>query len=820
MFRNYLAAAVRNLARNKLYAGVTILGLAVGFAAALLIGLYVRDELTFDRFVPGHGQVYLVTETLGIPGSKPIETHSTPMMLARPLKQFFPEVEASTRLSGSYFPPTVRRGEIVASEERIYWADPNFFQVIPLPVLAGDLSRALEAPDGIVMTRAMARKYFGKDAPIGETLQIEGQAMRVTAVLKDLPSNTHLTADMIGSARAPVGPIVQYEQINNALSNTLATYVRLKPGASPATMTPRFDTFLRERMPIVGLGADYGPFQRALHLVPLTQIHLTPSTQGALKPAVDPAVLLAIAAVGVLIVGVAAINFVTLMTARASRRAVEVGVRKALGAGRRDLVVQFLGEAFLYVAAAGLLALSLAELLIRPVSALLQRKLVLDYLHDPALGVTVAGVLLVTGLLAGAYPAAVLSSFRPSQVLKGGPVQAGGSGAVRQVLVVGQFAVLVALVLVAITIARQTLFALNDGLGVDKNQVIAVFARPCIEPLRDELRRQPGVVKVACASYQSLNMGNTRDAIPIGGRKVDISNAPVDFGFFEVFRVKPIAGRLFDPARPADGALDNPDVYPPVILNETAVRKLGFASPQAAIGKRLMWHGNWDETMRKPTFTMSPMRPSEIIGVVPDFTLGSVREPILPTLYSIGRNAPPNSIAMIARIEPGRTQETFATLDGLWDRLGGGRPLLRVTFDFLLLRYYLDTLIQGATVAIASAIALVIAALGLFALSAFTTERRTKEIGIRKALGASSADILKLLLWQFAKPVLIANVIAWPVAWFTLNWWLSSFAYHVDVAPWTFAAAGVGALVIALATVFVHALRVARAKPVGALRYE
>jgi putative ABC transport system permease protein len=287
-----------------------------------------------------------------------------------------------------------------------------------------------------------------------------------------------------------------------------------------------------------------------------------------------------------------------------------------------------------------------------------------------------------------------------------------------------------------------------------------------------------------------------------------------------VFRIKPVAGRLFDRTRPADGALDGQETYPPVILNETAVRKLGFASPQAAIGKSIMWHGNWDETMRKATFTPSPIRPSEIVGVVPDFTLGSIREPILPTLYSIGRNAPPNSIAMVARIEAEQTPETFAAIDRLWDRLGGGRPLLRVTFDFLLLRYYLDTLIQGATVTIASVIALVIAALGLFALSAFTTERRTKEIGIRKALGASSADILKLLLWQFAKPVLIANVIAWPAAWLILNWWLSSFAYHVDVAPWTFAAAGLGALVIALTTVFVHALRVARAKPVGALRYE
>jgi putative ABC transport system permease protein len=338
--------------------------------------------------------------------------------------------------------------------------------------------------------------------------------------------------------------------------------------------------------------------------------------------------------------------------------------------------------------------------------------------------------------------------------------------------------------------------------------------------MRDEVRRLPGVRAAACASYQALNMGDNRDAVQFAGRKVDITTAPVDFGFFDVYGVKPVAGRLFDRARPADGELDSPVINPPVLLNVTAARKLGFATPQAAIGKTVLWHGIWDESLRQPTEVIFPLKPSQIIGVVPDFTLGSIREPIRPMIYSIGRNLAPNSIAMSVKLDGARTPETLAAIDRLWKRFGAGKPITRAFSDQMTMLLYLDTIIQGATVAIASLIALTVAALGLFALSAFTTERRTKEIGVRKAMGASSGDILKLLLWEFAKPVLWANVIAWPAAWFILNWWLSSFAYHVDVAPWTFAAAGAGALAIALVTVLVHALNVARARPVAALRYE
>jgi putative ABC transport system permease protein len=821
MFRNYLAAALRNLARNKLYAGVTILGLAIGFAAAMLIGLYVRDEFTFDRFVPERERIYLMTSTIEVPGARPITTKLSQIKLAERLPLDFPEVELAGRLTNAYFPPTVRHGDTIASEQNLYYADANFFRILRLPLLAGDLEHALDTPDSVVLTRAVARKYFGRDAPVGEILTINREPFRVTAVLQDLPSNTHVTADIFASAKSPQSPISQYGEINGPLDTTLYTYVRLKPGVAAGDLEARMPAFLDARFPL-NVDQEARRAKRQTHFLPLSRIHLTRSTAEAFnaKASVDPAILAAIAAVGALIVVVAAINFVTLMTARAARRAVEVGVRKAAGASRRDLIWQFMGEAFLYVIAAAILALSMAELLMPAFNAFTQRRMTFDYLTDPALGFSVLGALALIAVLAGTYPALVMSSFRPSAVLKGGAVASVGGGAVRQALVVAQFAVLIGLTLVAVTIARQTVFALNEGMRLDKDQTLFVLSRPCSTTLRDELRRLPGVKAAGCATAEAASLTNSHTDVSVGTRTVNVARAPIDFGFFEVFGVKPVAGRLFDERRPADGAFDNPDAYQPVILNETAARQLGFRTPQEAVGKTIVWDGFWDETLRREGPVDQPRKPSEIIGVVPDFTLGSVRQPIEPFVYGIGRIAPPSFIALAVKLDAGQVPETLGEMDRIWKRIGQGEPMIRYFVDQFSLRLYLDTIIQGATVAIAGLIALTVAALGLFALSAFTTERRTKEIGVRKAMGASSGDILKLLLWEFAKPVLWANLIAWPAAWLILTWWLSGFAYRVDIAPWTFAAAGAGALAIALATVLVHALGVARSKPVAALRYE
>jgi putative ABC transport system permease protein len=838
MLGNYLAAAIRNFGRNRLYGFVTIAGLAIGFAAAMLIGLYVRDELTFDHGIPRQDRVYAVTQTIQLGATPPREFGFTPVGLARSLRLDFPQLEAVARLAPSPFPPAVRREAFPTAELNFYWADPDFFRVFPLPTLAGDLAHALDAPDSLVLTQAAARRYFGNGEALGKVLRVNEQPMRVTAVLNDLPSNSNLPFEIVASGRSAQSPTSQLEAHGNASANIAATYVRFKAGASVDAVTQHLGDYLDARVPNGPLPPG-AKLSRDLHMVPLAQLHLRKSVQSGFegKPPGDAAVVGAIAIVGVLIVIVASINFVTLMTARATRRAVEVGVRKSVGARRRDLIGQFMAETFLYVLAAAALAISFCEVLLPAANAMLQRKLTFDYFTDPRLAAVFAATIVLTGLLAGLYPAIVLSSFRPAQVLKGGAIQGVGGGRIREVLVVGQFAVLVGLVLVATVIFRQTHYALNEGMRVDKDQVLLLFASPCSETMRDEVQRVAGVRRAACASADSLNLSEGLDSVTAGGRPVDVWKSPVDFGFFEVFGIRPLAGRTFQRARTADAAA-TVDSYQPVILNETGARRLGFATPQAAIGKSFIWHGLGMAPPPPPTSGSAPAdvpapaapppdvplqppaKASVIIGVVPDFTLGSMRQAINPIFYVIGPNQGPASIALAVKLDGSRLPETTAEVQQLWRRLGGGRPYLATFVDQYTRRLYIDTQIQGDTIAVAGLVALVVAALGLFALSAYTTERRTKEIGVRKVMGARSRDILWLLLWQFTKPVVWANLVAWPIAYLVMRWWLASFAYHVAIAAWLFIATGAGALVIAWVTVFIHALQVARARPVTALRYE
>ncbi len=821
MFGNYLAAALRNLQRNGFYAALTVTGLSIAFASAILIGLYLRHELTYDQFIPGHDRVFVVNQVITAPGKPKVDMDDSSAALADDLKLEFPQIEYTAR-SAAGFPPAVRRGDVSVSELQFVWVDPDFFKVLPVPVIAGDAGHGLDAGDDIVLTRSAARRYFGRDAPIGGQLLVDGHAMHVTAVIEDLPSNTHLAGEVFGSSKATFSMLAMLNKAGFG-SNSNQTYVRLKPGASGAAINAALPGFLERRLvpEIRKIDPDWHGVRYAMRLKPLTLIHLEPADGGDPKPGADVKVLAGIGIIGVLIVIVAAINFVTLMTARASRRAVEVGVRKALGAQRKDLIVQFMGEALIYVTVALVLAVALAELLLPVMNAALQRKMSFSYLTDPSLLLVMLGVTVATGLLAGLYPALVLASFRPSSVLKGGPIVASGGGGVRQGLVVAQFAVLIALLLSAVTIYRQTSFALKDATHTNKDGVMMLFASPCTETLRNEVLAVRGVQGAACASPAAVGLSMSADMTFYGSHKTMLMYAPVDFGFFQIYGIRPIAGRLPSPDRPGDDGSRLKDTAPTILLNESAVRELGFKSPQAALGHLVTWHFSPTSSFTDMAQATPPARASEVIGVVPDFTFRSIRQKIDASFYYVGpKNDALNSVALNVKIDPAHRAETVQAIDHLWARISHGMPLQQYFADQFLLRLYIDNVIQGGFVAVCALIAVSIACLGLFALSAYTAERRTKEIGIRKAMGASSSDILRLLLWQFAQPVLWANVLALPLAWLAMDNWLKGFAYHVDLAPWTFVASAAAAVVIAWATVFVHALRVARARPVGALRYE
>jgi putative ABC transport system permease protein len=824
MLRNYVSAALGNIGRNALYAAVTILGLAVSFAAAILIGLYVRDEYGFERFVPGYQQVYRLEFDLALPGSKPRAIDGTVSSVAANFRLDFPEAEQVSRFTATG--STLKKGD-VATPENVIWADPGFFKIMPLPVLAGDPNAALEAPDGLVLTRAMARKYFGQDAPIGRTLMVDTglrappplggfHPMRVLAVLQDIPANSHLAATIYASGRAPYSLLSLDDAHPNPFNIDDWTYVRLKPGVSAAALDARVKDFGQRHYPG---GAGGNKTAQHFRLMPLQTLHFTSGGdgRGLFRPKGDRNVDAAVAAVGVLIVLIAAINFVTLMTARATRRAVEVGVRKALGAQRGDLIVQFMGEALIYVLAAMVLGVALAELALPAVNAFLQRTLTLNAL-DPALAATIVGGALLTAFLAGVYPSFLLSAFGPAAALKGGVVRAGGSAAVRQGLVIAQFAILIGLIVMTGTIYRQTRFALTDALRLDTAQVV-MLSGGCRSAFATEVGALPGVKSHSCADAVAVGQGMSNSIVTMPDRtQRTVQTANVDVGFFELHGLQPLAGRFFSRSQGQDMVLDRPgagpDVQPSIVVNESAARQLGFSRPADAVGKAVSWT-RWSAST-DPTKLAAP-RPSQIVGVVHDFTLGSIRSPIEPIIYHV---EPLGTGALLVKLDGRSIPETLAAINRLWRQTGSAQAADIGFEDRIVQSMYEDVITQGVVIAICAGLAILIACVGLFALAAFTTERRTKEIGVRKAMGASTLDVVTLLLGQFSQPVLWANLIAWPAAWWAMNRWLGGFAYRVDLPLWLFVAAMVLAVVIALATVFAHAWTAARAKPVGALRYE
>ena len=836
MLRNYISAAFGNIGRNGFYAGITILGLAVSFAAAILIGLFLRDEYSFDRFVADHQRVYRVASTLTLPGAQPMQLDQTSPATGAFLKLDFPEIESLARLEGAE--AAIKR-DSVSTQEEIGWVDPDFFKVMAMPVLAGDPVAAMAAPDGLVMTREAARKYFGQDAPIGRVLQVntameipglsQGEntlltsfhPMRVMAVLKDIPSSSHLRAQVFGSGRAAFSMLGLEDRHASPFNVTTLAYVKLRPGVAAGGVEARLPAFADRRFP----GPNHSPSVTRFHLMPLTSLHFSatkPQGEGdrVVRPPADARVDAGVAGEGVLIVLIAAINFVTLMTARATRRAVEVGVRKASGATRRDLVVQFMGEALVYVAIAMVAAVVLAELALPFLNAFLGKTMTFDYLSDPWLAAAVVGAALLTAALAGVYPALVLSSFRPATTLKGGTTTSTGSGAARQVLVVAQFAIVIGLILVTATVYRQTQFALHDALRLDTSQNARIFTN-CGSAFRDELEALPGVKQVSCGSFAAMSVGmnNTFAMMPDRSTRT-IGAGAMDVGFFEMHGIKPVAGRLFSSARGEDVVLTKPvlgpypDLQPTVVLNESGARQLGFAHPADAVGKTLNW-ARWSAAPNNTS--VPPIRPSQVIGVVPDFTLGSIRTAIGPTLYYVDRQT---DRFIVAKLDGAAMPDTLRAMDALWRRLGHDRPLAYAFEDATVQNLYRDVITQGVAIGICAGLAVVIACLGLFALAAFITERRTKEIGVRKAMGASSADVVRLLLWQFTRPVLWANLVAWPGAFFVMDWWLHGFAYRVGQPPWLFLAASAAAAVIAWATVSFQSWMAARAKPATALRYE
>jgi putative ABC transport system permease protein len=804
MFRNYLTAALRNLARNRLYAGINIGGLAVGFAAAILIGLFVRDEFSYESFIPGHRHVYRVSTIRIVPGRGPMFVPVVPPDVAAWIKLDFPEVQSAARLVSEQV--GLRHGNFEESED-ISWADPDIFEVLPLKAFAGNLRTALQQPDAIVLTRQMARKYFGRDNPIGETLEINRQhSMQVTAVLMDLPSNTHLDASIFASGRAAYSRLSVLDAMPGAAVNkpwNTLTYIRLFPAASMDKLAAALPGFVDRHMQMPGVDKMSAAMQ--LTLIPIAAVHL----YGPGSATAD----YALAAIGALTVLLASLNFVNLTTARATRRAVEVGIRKASGASRTDLVTQFIGESMIYVALSMVLALALVEVLMPYFNAFLGRTILFDYWRSPDLAASIVGAVLLVGTLAGAYPAMVLSVFPPAWALRsrsGGP---SGSQGLREALVILQFAILIGLTVSTGILYQQTNYATRDSLRLDKDQVLLIRGA-CAKAFKNEITALSGVRAASCSFVAPFLNPVVIPTQLQNGQQLSIHESAIDIGFLELYGFKPLAGRFFSAAHEEDVPPEDlkAPLQPRVVINETALRQLGYATPGSAIGQSIPL-----VLLRSLDDNITGRYPAEIIGVVTDFPMGTIREPVGPTIFYVQ----PNLFQLMSVKLSGRQiPETLASIDRLWKRLGSPRPISRFFFDQQVENTYQDVIRQERLMAVLEAVALLIACLGLFGIAAFSSERRTKEIGIRKVMGAETHDIMRMLLWQFSKPVLYGSLIAWPAAAYIMNRWLNGFAYHVPLAPWLFIATTALTLIVALATVSAHCWPVARAKPAAALRYE
>jgi putative ABC transport system permease protein len=834
MLRNYLAAALRSLWRNRTYTAINVIGLVAGFAAAILIALYVHDEYSYDRFFPGYRDVYLLTETEDVVDHR---LHldrldcSLPD-LAASLHVQLPQIAAIARIMTAGT-PHIRQGQVEADETGFLWVDPSFFRVVPLKSLAGDPQTALTTPDSVVLTLTAARKYFGRDRPLGELLVVNPamgsdaarvstafntpHPMRVTAIIDDLPSNSYLKGEVFGSGLAAYSMFAHYDLTPDQgpfRNNNTYTFIRLPPGTPVQQMQQELSAFATHNSET---STVYPPgFTIGLHLTPIGDLHLSPPAALAMSPRGDRTTLAALIAIAVLIITSASFNFVALMTARASQRAIETGVRKAVGALRGQLIIQFLGEAVTYVALALALAVALTEVCLPQLNSLLKQKIAFNYFADPAL----FGALLIAtaglGLMAGAYPAFVLSAYRPAAVLKGTIVQGATGGMVRRTLVALQFAIMIGLGIAAVTIWRQTLFSLNNQLRVDGSSILLIdeACAPSGRAFRDRLVTLPGVVAATCANEAAIfNGGMIVSARVQGGPATPMVSGVVDYGALEAYGLRPLAGRFFDHDHGDDGRLVAGETAEnlSIVVNETAMRRLGFSSPSQAIGKIVTWNRRrWSANPMPGT-----VGTSEIIGVSPDFSLDTRRAAWPQVLY-----VDPKSFSVLSvRLTGSQIPEALTEIDAAWAQMMHTN-IHRRFLSQSLQDMYADVLVQGTAISLGAGLAGVIAALGLLGLAVFTAERRTKEVALRKVMGASRPDILRFLGWQFARPVLWANLIAWPCAYFFLRRWLERFAYHVDVGPLTFLAAGALALVIALATVAGHALLVASAKPVEALRYE
>jgi putative ABC transport system permease protein len=793
MLRNYAVISYRTIVKNAGYSLISLLGLAVGLASFILILAYVRFETSYDRFYDKSDRTYRLISAEVKPGEKPgvFEAHM-PDPLATVLKTEFPEVLHATRVMKQLDDPAVLSYEGKAFAESGLIADQDFLEVFSFPFVRGDRSRALDASGSIVITERVARKLYGDQDPIGKTLaygvrRAKGD-LTVTGVVKGAPGNSHLQFDYLLSLATLEAEKRNGYMFNNWRVGNFTIYAELSDPVARESLEAKLAAWMERNQP------ESAKAGLRLFLQPLKDIHLRSNIAGELATNNEIRTVSLFFAIAVLILLIAAVNYMNLVTARSSTRAREIGIRKVAGADRRQLVRQFLGESVIFAFMALAAALAIARLALVRFNAVAGVKLGFGDLLAPSFFLLVVGTTLAVGLLAGAYPALMLSSFQASRVLKEHTASGRKGSRLRDALVVAQFTASIALLVCALVVSSQLRFVQNQKLGYDREHVVII---PLREPetvaaaavIKTEFLRLPEVESVSRTSGLPTNIRSrmiNQKLVSDQGEtvKTDFHFDYIDADFLQVFKIELAAGRNMAPGE-KDAAL----------VNEAFVKTAGWKD---ALGKEVDF-----------------FEKTRIVGVVKDFYFQSFHSSMAPMALF-----PSDGNMLAVRIRPGDVPRTIALLKQGFEKVSRSQPWDFSFFDDEFDALYRKEQRAGQIFGAFAFLAVFIACLGLLGLAAFAVERRTKEIGVRKVLGATAPRLALKLSREFVVLVLLANIIAWPVAYFAMSQWLQSFAYRISLGPGTFILAALGALLVAVLTVSSQTLRAASANPVESLRYE
>ncbi len=793
MLRNYLTIALRTLRKHKGHTVINIVGLALGLAACLLIALYVRHEVSYDAFHERSDRLFQVLNVMR--EGDPMAV--TPLPLGEALRADVPPIERLVRLTER---SGVAKVDEASFETEVLYAGKAFFEMFSFPLMQGDPATALEAPDNLVLTTEKARMLFGTTEVVGRRLavQLEGSfhTFTVSGVAEPAPSTSSIPLGV-------VVPFAKLEQIDDTFANpnwgTLSplVFVQLPSAEAADDLMAQVPDFVQRHVP--ESTAEHTMFE----LLPITDVHLTPGIYGQLVPPSRPLYAYILGGIAAFILLIACINFITLASSRSAQRAREIGVRKTMGADRGQIMRQFWGEALLLCGGALVLGIGLARAALPVFNGLVGKELTAGALLRPEMGLVLLGLLIVVGLVAGGYPAVVLSRFRPVAVLRGGPPR-GGSPRLVQGLVVVQFVLSIGLIVGTLAMWQQLDYVQSKELGFEEEHVVQVdarLARSEIGPLLERIRQVPqsaASVQHVTATWGEIAVeGALPNRFPTtsGGEEIRAHALTASHGVVETLGLTLKRGRAFAPEYGGDAQGQT------VLVNEALVEAFGWDEP---IGQRVSVRFNVED--------------AEVVGVVEDFHFQPLRQSIEPLVIHLRSMAPPNRI--YARIAPGQTDDALDRLRAVWTETVPDLPFSFSFMDAVVDQQYRAEARWTRIVTYAAGFAIFIACLGLFGLATLAAQRRTQEIGIRKVLGASVASVVGLLTRDFLKWVAVAFVVAGPLGYWGVQQWLQNFAYRVDLGVWTFVAAGGAAGLVAIVAVGYQSIRAALTDPAEALRAE